>query len=74
MSAKNAGQADPKEVAKHAIGHVLQRIRDDKDVRYRLGAGTQSFGQLTEAYALLTGQAASDVREQFIRGSSCLYQ
>lgn len=51
--------------AKRAIGHVLDTIRDNKNVGWYLGLGTQSYALLTEAYATLTGVGIREVREGF---------
>lgn len=49
-----------------AITHVLKRIRDEKDVRFQLGYGTQSFNLLTESYSLLTSEEVESVQAQVL--------
>lgn len=51
--------------AEKAIGHVLRQIRDNANIGWYLGHGTQSFSALTEAFALLTGEPVKDVRDAF---------
>jgi hypothetical protein len=41
--------------ASKAIKHLLQRVKDDDRLYYLIGAGSQSFNLLTEAYSTLTG-------------------
>lgn len=46
---------DSMELARKAINHVLKQIRNNPDVRYHLGYGTQSFELLSEAHSMLNG-------------------
>jgi hypothetical protein len=62
------------EKARKAIVHVLNRIRSDEKVRYYLGAGTESFEQLTGAYASLCDLPVDDVRNRYIPGSADLHR
>ncbi len=52
--------------AKQAIAHVLQTIRDNPEIAWYLGIGTQSFSLLTEAAATLWGVPLLEVREKFL--------
>ena len=56
---------DPQKQALKAISHTLSRIHADEYVGWYLGIGTQSFSLLTEAYAALTQEDVSKVRELF---------
>lgn len=70
MSERINNHTPAERAAVSAIGYVLGRIRDDRDIRNRMGVATESFDRLTKAYAELTGQAKADVCERFIKGSS----
>ena len=48
-----------------AITHTLTVIRDNPNVAWFLGVGSQTWALLTEAYATLTGQTMADVRRLF---------
>lgn len=50
-------------LAIRAVDHVLVRIRDDKDVRYLLGYGTESFSRLVKASAAYHGKSLKEVEE-----------
>lgn len=65
-------QVKAEAAAKKAIDYVLCRIRDDQDIRYRMGAATETFHLLTKAYALLTGKKQAEVCEDFLEGSGDL--
>jgi DNA-directed RNA polymerase subunit L len=56
------------ELAKKAIKHVLTRIRDNPDVRYQMGAGTQSYELLKDAAVSLFEMTPEEV-EQFALGT-----
>lgn len=55
----------PMDQARMAIGYALRRIRDEWDIGYHMGEGTQAFALLTEACAALNNECLSDVREKF---------
>jgi hypothetical protein len=61
-------------LCQRAIDHVLVRIQENEKTRYYLGAGTESFARLTEAYAALHDEPVDDVRNQVIPGSAGLHQ
>ena len=65
MTEKQIEGMTSEQQAKKAIAHVLQQIRDNPDVGWYLGLGTQSFSLLTEAAATLFAQPLDEVREQF---------
>ena len=48
-----------------AITHTLTTIRDNPNVAWFLGVGTQTWALLTEAYATLTGRDVAEVRRLF---------
>jgi hypothetical protein len=60
-------------IAGFALLLVLTRIKGDEEIRFRMGAGSQTFAKLTEAYALLTGQKPAEVQEAIIPGSSAFH-
>jgi hypothetical protein len=55
----------PLEQAKKAIGYALRRIRDEWQIGYHMGYGTQAFALLTEAASTLFGEDLDKVREKF---------
>ncbi|HVX56945.1 MAG TPA: hypothetical protein VHA37_04385 [Candidatus Saccharimonadales bacterium] len=64
LEAKEMEDLEPLAQAKKAIGHALRIIRENPQVGWHMGAGTQSFALLTEAYATLTEQHVRQVRER----------
>jgi hypothetical protein len=56
---------EPIEHAKRAVSHVLKRIRDDANVGYYLGLGTQTFHELVQAAAALFGEPVEKVQANF---------
>ena len=52
--------------AKEAIHHVLFRIKNDPDIGWHMGYGSQSFNLLTEAAAELFDRPLDEVREFFM--------
>jgi hypothetical protein len=52
--------------AKEAIHHVLYRIKNDPNVGWYLGWGTQSFQLLTEAASELFERPLDEVQEFFM--------
>ena len=58
---------DSTELARQAIKHVLKQIRNNPDIRYHMGALTESFEQLKAAHSALNGIAESAIEaETFI--------
>lgn len=55
----------PIDQALQAISYSLRRIREEWNIGYHMGEGTQAFALLAEAYATLNNEALSDVREKF---------
>jgi len=51
--------------AKKAIRHVLEQIKDNPEIGWYLGEGTQSFSLLTEAAATLFERPTEEVRGHF---------
>jgi hypothetical protein len=51
--------------AKHALRYTLERIRDNSNIGYHLGLGTQTFALLTEAAATCFGAPLEQVRRNF---------
>jgi glycerate-2-kinase len=60
----------PEQQATKAIKHLLQRVKDDDSVYFLIGAGSQSFDLLTEAYATLTGNDLSVIRKELMSKSA----
>ena len=50
---------------KRAIRHTLERIRENRDVGWHCGLGTQTFSLLTEAAATLWERPLDEVRNSF---------
>lgn len=48
-----------------AILHLLVRIRDNPDIGWFMGIGTESFSLLTEAYARLSKRSVEEIRRDF---------
>ncbi len=55
-----------------AIRSVLVRIKEDKDIRYHIGAGTQTFNRLCVAFAALESESLEKVMDAVIPGSSAV--
>ena len=51
--------------AKKAIRHVLEQIRNNPDIGWYLGVGTQSYSLLTEAAATLFERPHEEVWNHF---------
>lgn len=51
-------------LAAKAINHVLTRIQQDENLRYHMGALTQSFELLKQAHSALTGISEEDIDEK----------
>lgn len=66
MTSKQMEGMAAEDQARKAITHVLNQIRDNPDVGWYLGFGTQSFSLLTEAAASLWGEPLENVRESFM--------
>lgn len=49
--------------ATKAIKHLLQKVKSDDRLYFLVGAGSQSFDLLTEAYATLTGSDLEAIRK-----------
>lgn len=49
--------------ATKALKHLLQKLKDDDRLYYLIGAGSQSFDLLTEAYATLAGVDLAELRK-----------
>lgn len=54
-TAPNETETDSTELARKAINHVLAQIRKNPDVRYHMGAMTESFELLKAAHSALNG-------------------
>jgi hypothetical protein len=67
MNTETEEQKDSGELAKDAIDYALQRIRDDENVRYHMGAFTEAFERLKAAHSALTG-ISEEAIEQDIFG------
>ena len=51
------------EKSKKALWYLVERIRWDESLRYRLGYGTEAFERVTDAAASLFEQPVAKVRE-----------
>jgi hypothetical protein len=68
MSIEDAREMEgmpPIDQAKMAITYALQRIKDERQIGYHMGVGTQAFALLTEAAASLWGTDLEKVRYDF---------
>jgi len=52
------------QLAKKAIKTVLVRIRENPDVRWHMGGGTETFEQLKRAYSALFGISEKEIEAQ----------
>jgi endonuclease III len=52
------------DLAKDAINYALERIRDDADIRYHMGAFTEAFEKLKAAHSALTGISPEAIEEE----------
>jgi hypothetical protein len=66
-----AEQEQQLEKAKRAIKHVLTRIRDNPEVRYQMGAGTQSYELLKDAASSLFEKTHEQVEESTLGMPPC---
>jgi hypothetical protein len=55
QNATNTPELDSTELARKAINHVLNKIKTNPDIRYHMGACTQSFELLKAAHSALNG-------------------
>jgi len=62
---KQMADRPPLDQARHALVHLLMRIRDHDYVGWYLGPGTQAFDLATEAYAAVTGRPLDELRREF---------
>lgn len=51
------------DTAKDAINYVLERIRDDENARYHMGAFTETFARLRAAHSALNGISEDAIDE-----------
>ena len=56
-------EIDSFELAKDAINYTLERIRDDANLRYHMGAFTEAFERLKTAHSALTGISPECIEE-----------
>ena len=52
---ENTQETDSLELAKDAINYVLGQIKKNPNLRYHMGAFTESFERLKKAHSALTG-------------------
>jgi len=55
----------PLEIAKEAVAHTLKRIRDDANIGYHCGAGTQVFTLLVQAASRLFDVPVEKLQRDF---------
>ena len=60
---KNEADPDSVQLAKSAINYALRRVRDDENIRYHMGMGTEAFAQLVKAQAALSGATEEAVQD-----------
>lgn len=67
MSTENTGTTetvDSLELARKAINHVLKQIQKNPDIRYHMGACTQSFELLKEAHSAMNGISPDAIEKE----------
>jgi hypothetical protein len=69
MSTENQTE-DSTELAKDAINYVLGRIKKDENIRYHMGAFTESFERLKKAHSALTGISEEAIEADVLGGQS----
>jgi hypothetical protein len=62
------------ELQSEAINHVLQRIRYSHEVAHTLGAATETYQLLTEAYAEAGDYNVDALRDEILPGSACIHR
>lgn len=63
MNAETA-TPDSLELAKDAINYVLERIQKDENIRYHMGAFTESFERLKAADSALNGISEEAIEQE----------
>jgi len=53
------------EKSRKAIAYLLNRSQRDDKLYYQIGWGTEAFRLLTDAYAELTGEDATEVERRY---------
>lgn len=66
MNSKQMEGLPAEDQAKKAIRHMLDQIRDNPEIGWYCGFGTQAFSLLTEAHATLWGRDLEETREAFL--------
>jgi len=51
--------------AAKAIAYLLNRSRDNENLYYQIGFGTESFRLLTDAHAAITGEDVKNVEKRY---------
>lgn len=64
MTNRQMAHLDPTEQAQVALRHMISQIKNNPALKYHLGFGTQTFSNLTEAYASLSGEDLKALREK----------
>lgn len=65
---------DQRERIGGVIRGLLNKIKADDRYRYLMGAGTQTFADLTQSYALASTLDVDAIRETVIPGSAAFYR
>lgn len=63
MNTETEQEKDNTELAKDAIDYVLRRVRDDENIRYHMGAFTESFERLKAAHSALNGISPESIEQ-----------
>jgi hypothetical protein len=66
LEAKQMDGRPEGEQAAQAINYALRRIKEEPHIAWRMGAGTQAWALLTEAYSTLSGKPIIEVRKAFM--------
>ena len=70
-TAEELGECHPNLKAHRAIATTLNRLKSDPTAYYRMGLGTSTYAQLTEAFAALEKEPLAKVRQHFMPDVAC---
>lgn len=62
-TSESSTSPDSLELARKAINHVLKQIRNNPDIRYHMGAFTESFELVKAAHSAMNGISEGDIEE-----------
>ena len=62
MSTDTSAVETPEALAKKAVTYVLTRIRENEDLRWHMGEGTEAFARLVKAQAAIEGKPENAIK------------